>query len=83
MFKTNEFDFILMDIRMPKMDGIEATLKIREMEQISETEEPVKIIAITANTFQEDIEHCMDNGMDAFLEKPFKRNDLVNILRRL
>jgi len=38
---------------------------------------------MTANTFQEDIERCLNNGMDAFLEKPFKRKDLVAILERL
>ena len=68
---------------MPVMDGIEATLKIRELEEIEGVDEPVKIIAMTANTFQEDIELCMDNGMDAFLEKPFVRKDLVDILHRL
>ncbi|MGE5943547.1 MAG: response regulator, partial [Flavobacteriales bacterium] len=83
LFQKNQFDIILMDIRMPVMDGIEATLKIRELERISNIEKPVKIVALTANTFQEDIENCMDNGMDAFLEKPFKRKDLVNILQRI
>ncbi|MDD7886356.1 response regulator [Flavivirga sp. 57AJ16] len=83
LFKTNVFDVILMDIRMPKMDGIEATIKIRELEKASKTEKPVKIIATTANTFQEDVENCIKNGMAAFLEKPFKRKNLVNILRRI
>ena len=68
---------------MPVMDGIEATIKIREIEKKTKLEEPVKIIATTANTFQEDVESCIDNGMDAFLEKPFKRKELVNILKRL
>lgn len=83
LFQKKKFDFILMDIRMPVMDGIEATIKIREIEQKNESEDPVKIIATTANTFQEDVESCLDNGMDAFLEKPFKRKELVNILHRL
>ncbi len=83
LFKTNQYDIILMDIRMPKMDGIEATIKIRALEKISKTENPVKIVATTANTFQEDIENCMKNGMDAFLEKPIKRQNLATVLRRL
>lgn len=83
LFKTNEFDIILMDIRMPVMDGVQATIKIRELEKGSKKEKPVKIIAMTANTFQEDIENCMANGMDAFLEKPFKRKDLVYILTKV
>ena len=83
LFQTSKFDIILMDIRMPVMDGIEATLRIRKLEKLMKTKDPVKIIALTANTFQEDIESCMDNGMDAFLEKPFTSKDLVTILQRL
>lgn len=83
LFQKDKFDIILMDIRMPVMDGIEATIEIRKLEKLNKTKEPVKIIALTANTFQEDIENCMDNGMDAFLEKPFTRKDLVTILQRL
>tara|TARA_R110002050_G_scaffold24083_3_gene64278 strand:+ start:36032 stop:39154 length:3123 start_codon:yes stop_codon:yes gene_type:complete len=83
LFKTNKFDVILMDVRMPVMDGMEATSRIRELEKNAKTEAPVKIIATTANTFQEDVENCMDNGMDAFLEKPFKRKDLLDILQQL
>ncbi len=83
LFQKSKFDIILMDIRMPVMDGIEATLEIRKLETHIKAKEPVKIIALTANTFQEDIENCMDNGMDAFLEKPFTRKDLVTILQRL
>jgi two-component system sensor histidine kinase/response regulator len=83
LFQTSKFDIILMDIRMPVMDGIEATLRIRKLEKLMKTKDPVKIIALTANTFQEDIESCMENGMDAFLEKPFTSKDLVTILQRL
>lgn len=83
LFQNNKYDIILMDIRMPVMDGIEATLRIRKLENLMKTKDPVKIIALTANTFQEDIESCMDNGMDAFLEKPFTSKDLVTILQRL
>ncbi|WP_100615373.1 PAS domain-containing hybrid sensor histidine kinase/response regulator [Confluentibacter citreus] len=83
LFENQNFDIILMDIRMPLLGGIEATLKIREMEKNNMVKFPVKIIAMTANTFQEDIERCLENGMDAFLEKPFKRKDLVTILQRV
>src|SRR5690606_18003434 len=83
MFQNRKFDIILMDIRMPVMDGIEATLRIRKLENLMKIKDPVKIIALTANTFQEDIENCMENGMDAFLEKPFTSKDLVTILQRL
>jgi CheY-like chemotaxis protein len=83
LFQNQHFDFILMDIRMPFMGGIEATLKIRQLEKQNMVKFPVKIIAMTANTFKEDVEMCMNNGMDGFLEKPYKRKDLVAILQRL
>ncbi|PKQ45459.1 PAS domain-containing protein [Confluentibacter flavum] len=83
LFERQDFDIILMDIRMPLLGGIEATLKIRELEKQNLVDFPVKIIAMTANTFQEDIERCLENGMDGFLEKPFKRKDLVTILQRV
>ena len=68
---------------MPVMNGIEATLKIRELEKRQGVEKPVKIIAMTANTMREDVEKCLRSGMDAFLGKPFKVADLVNILREI
>ncbi len=80
LFKTEKIDYILMDIQLPVMNGIEATIIIREMEKSQEIEHPVKIIAMTANTMREDVEHCLNVGMDAFLGKPFKVNDLINVL---
>lgn len=83
LFKSQHIDYILMDIQMPVMNGIEATLKIRELEKNQGVEKPVKIIAMTANTMREDVEKCLKSGMDAFLGKPFKVADLVNILREI
>ena len=83
IFSRESIDFILMDIQMPVMNGIEATLRIRETEEVLGTDDPVKIIAMTANTMQEDVEKCLNSGMDAFLEKPFKVDDLVNVLKSL
>lgn len=83
LFKSEKIDYILMDIQMPVMNGIEATLKIREIERQQGVEVPVKIIAMTANTLREDVERCLKAGMDAFLGKPFKIADLINILREI
>ena len=80
LFKKEKIDYILMDIQLPVMNGIEATILIREMEKLQGIENPVKIIAMTANTMREDVEHCLNIGMDAFLGKPFKVNDLINVL---
>ncbi|WP_372775371.1 PAS domain-containing protein [Mangrovibacterium sp.] len=80
LFEKEQFDYILMDIQMPVMNGVEATKLIREMEQQRSTEKAVRIIAMTANTMKEDVEHCMQIGMDAFLGKPFKLDDLLKVI---
>ena len=70
----NQFDVILMDIRMPKMDGLEASQLIRGMEY----KKP--IFAVTANVFEEDRQACLDAGMDGFLSKPIEIEKLKEIL---
>lgn len=67
-FKTNNVDLVLMDIQMPEMNGIEATRRIREMEQSSEKR--VNIIAMTAYAMKNDIDVCRKAGMDDFITKP-------------
>ena len=68
--KPGEFDAILMDIRMPVMDGITATQAIRELERADA--QTVPIIAMTADAFAEDIERCLEAGMNAHLAKPIE-----------
>ena len=75
-FKENSYDLILMDIIMPQMDGYEATIRIREYESENHLS-PIKIIAMTANTSKEDEELCISSGMDDFLCKPFKREEII------
>lgn len=74
-----EFDLILMDMQMPKMDGIEATRRIRELRR----ERRIPILALTANASQSDQERCRDAGMDDFLSKPIERKRLFEVLQRL
>jgi signal transduction histidine kinase/CheY-like chemotaxis protein len=64
-----KFDLILMDIRMPLMDGIEATRRIRALEKDA-GRTPIRIIALTANAFEEDRQACLEAGIDQFLTKP-------------
>ena len=71
------FDLVLMDIQMPNIDGLRATEKIREG-GIAATELP--IIALTANAYAQDIQRCMEVGMQAHLAKPFSVSALQRIL---
>ena len=68
-----------MDLQMPNMDGIEATQCVRAREQ-AEGLAHLPIIALTANVLASDREHCMDAGMDDFITKPFKADEMTTIL---
>ncbi|MCS6886431.1 MAG: two-component regulator propeller domain-containing protein [Acidobacteriota bacterium] len=68
VFSKNRYDLILMDYRMPHLDGLEATVKIRALE-LGPSRTP--IIALTAGS-REDTKLCLEMGMDDFLEKPFR-----------
>ena len=76
--EPDKFDAIFMDVHMPGMDGYEATRQIRALEEKSGKRVP--IIAMTANVFKEDIEHCINAGMDDHVGKPL---DLDIILKKL
>lgn len=82
-FRSRKFDVILMDIMMPVMDGLEATVKIREIENSLNTEKRTPIIALTANTMDNDREKCISYGMDEFMAKPFDIEKLNSIFGEL
>lgn len=73
-----EFQVILMDIMMPVMDGIEATKKIRTLKRSDAKDIP--IIAMIANAFQEDIQRCLDAGMNAHLAKPLEMDKVIEVI---
>ena len=81
-FKLNKFDIIFMDVQMPVMNGYEATKCIRDWEAEYRLI-PVKIVAMTANAMKEDVELCLNSGMDDYLSKPFKRDDMLRIIGSL
>jgi CheY-like chemotaxis protein len=82
-FREKKFDVILMDIMMPVMDGLEATVKIRELENINQIEKRTPIIALTANTMDNDRDKCISYGMDEFMAKPFDIEKLHSIFNEL
>ena len=74
-FSNNRYDLILMDVHMPEMDGIETTLKIRELEN-GHSHTP--IFAITSNMFREQKSKCISAGMDDYIVKPIHAKALVD-----
>ncbi|MDD5387967.1 MAG: response regulator [Gallionellaceae bacterium] len=81
MCQAEAFDLVLMDMQMPNMDGLEATEKIRAWEQES-GHRRVPIVAMTANVRDEDRLRCLASGMDDFIGKPFRADDLIAMVAR-
>ncbi|MFK4784596.1 response regulator [Fusobacterium sp. MFO224] len=75
--KKNDYDIVLMDIRMPVMDGITAVKKIRKFNK------EIPIIALSANAYTEDIEKSLKVGMNAHLSKPIDKNELFDVIGKL
>jgi len=84
---SDKYDLILMDLQMPVMDGFEATKKIREIE-LNRREHGgmesahIPIIAMTANVFREDIDKCLEAGMNGHIGKPLDIIEFINLLRK-
>ena len=76
-YKEKEYDIILMDIQMPEMDGIEVTHLIRDYEAENPSRQRTRIIALTANILGQDAEYCLSEGMDAYIAKPFRFEDIL------
>jgi CheY-like chemotaxis protein len=74
-YEESEFDVVLMDIQMPVMDGFQATAIIRERQDAKERR--VAIIALTAHAMKGDRERCLEAGMDDYITKPFKTDELI------
>jgi len=75
-----KYDMIFMDVQMPEMDGYEATRQIRALDLPRAKEIP--IVAMTANVFREDIEKCMDAGMNAHIGKPIDIDEVLEMLHK-
>jgi CheY-like chemotaxis protein len=77
---NSSYDIILMDIQMPEMDGYEATRQI--CKKFDKTSRPY-IIAITANAMQDDRNKCIEAGMDDYLTKPIRKDEIYAVLERV
>ncbi len=76
LVKQNSYDFIFMDCHMPVMDGYEATVSIRAFDK------SIPIIALTANVLKEDRDQCFSCGMNDFITKPLRKEDLFHVLKK-
>jgi CheY-like chemotaxis protein/HPt (histidine-containing phosphotransfer) domain-containing protein len=80
------YDLIFMDVMMPEMDGLEATRQIRDRQQqpsrFPHYKSPIVIVAMTANAMQGDREKCIGAGMDDYLAKPIRLEDIRSIVER-
>jgi len=81
MFRAGpeKYDLIFMDLQMPEMDGFEAARRIRAID--SQKAREIPIVAMTANVFKEDIDKCLETGMNGHVGKPLDIGEIVEILR--
>ena len=76
----NRFDFIFMDVQMPEMDGYEATRRIRAMDVPQAA--CVPIVAMSANVFRQDIEKCLESGMNDHVGKPIDLDNVIAVMKK-
>jgi len=74
--KNSKYDMVLMDISMPDMDGYKATLLIREFDK------DIPVIGVTANVIGGFREKCMDSGMNDYISKPFRKEELFQMIHK-
>ena len=82
IIKKETFDLILMDIMLPEKNGYEITVEIRKLEKENKIKNPVPIIALTANTYDNDRDKCLAAGMNEYLEKPFSAQQLIEMIQK-
>ena len=76
--QREHFDLVLMDVQMPEMDGLEATAAIRNFEKTNGDHR--RIVAMTAHAMNGDRERCLAAGMDGYVAKPIRLNELTELL---
>lgn len=81
LFRTGQYDLILMDHLMPVLDGLDATREIRAIEMV-EGRKPIPIVMLSANAMASDVAHAIDAGASAHLAKPVRKPDLIAAVNR-
>ena len=79
LLSPEKYDMIFMDVQMPEMDGYDATRRIRELDVPGA--EKIPIVAMTANVFREDVERCIEAGMNSHIGKPLDLGETLDMLR--
>jgi len=79
-FSTKHYDLILMDKHMPILNGCETSKKIRELEKANSNKKRTPIIAMTASLLKSEIDECLDSGMDGYIPKPYKPEELITTI---
>jgi signal transduction histidine kinase/DNA-binding response OmpR family regulator len=79
LLERDDFDIVLMDVQMPEMDGFETTRIIRDPMSAMRRHD-IPIVAMTAHAMREDMERCIDAGMDAFISKPMDMNEFYSTI---
>ena len=77
--KNERVDVVIMDMRMPVMDGYSATMAIRDWERMTQ-QAPIPVIALTASALREDVDRCLSAGCNYYLSKPVKREALISMI---
>ncbi|MBF0191574.1 MAG: response regulator [Magnetococcales bacterium] len=80
ILQSRRFDAVLMDLQMPELDGYEATQKIRQSDPDQFPNTRIPIIACTAHALETDRQRCLDAGMNGFLRKPYRAEELLEAL---
>ncbi|KAL0489955.1 hypothetical protein AKO1_009297 [Acrasis kona] len=80
IFINNIFDLVFMDVAMPRMDGNECTIKIRQLESLRGSE-PITIIGLSGNARKEHKDKGLAAGMSRYIIKPIQKNEIMNIVK--
>lgn len=83
LYDKNEYDVILMDVHMPRLNGIEATLEIRRIEAARNQNPPAIILALTADWGESVAKECLGAGMNDYIPKPFRPDNIPEMIEEL